>query len=72
MFNLKLYKMETKLLNAVNAQEQVLLNLRNSLQSRRITLSDNKTWNFERAKFIGMLDILDALEIDRSEFSWIF
>ncbi len=64
--------MNDAILKAVNEQEQVLLKLRESLERRRITLCDNKSWNFERAKFIGMLDMLDALKIDRSEFSWIF
>ena len=35
-------------------------------------VSDKETLAYERAKLIGMLDILDALKIDRSEFNWIF
>ena len=30
------------------------------------------TWQFERAKQIGYLDILDLAGIDRTEFNWIF
>ena len=35
-------------------------------------LTDNKVFQYERAKLIGMLDMLDILEIDRKEFNWIF
>ncbi len=27
---------------------------------------------YERAKLIGMIDLLDACKIDKSEFTWIF
>jgi len=60
------------LLKKVTEQETVLLKTRENLERRNIKLSDNKTWNYERAKFIGMLDMLDVMGIDRKQFNWIF
>jgi hypothetical protein len=28
--------------------------------------------DYERAKLIGMLDLMDALKIDRTAFNWVF
>ncbi len=62
----------TKVFTKVVEQEGYLLKLRESLERRLISVNDNKTWNFERAKMIGMLDVCDVLKIDRSQFNWIF
>lgn len=64
--------MEEKLLQAVRAQETVCLNLRESLHRRHRSCGGSQSFQYERAKLIGMLDILDALSIDRTEFKWIF
>jgi len=64
--------MKTILLNKVREQEQFMLKLRDRLLLRDIKLDENKSWLYERAKMIGMIDMLDALSIDRSEFNWIF
>ena len=60
------------LLQKVRQQESYLLKLRESLERRLISINDSKSYQFERAKMIGMMDILDLLKIDRSEFNWIF
>jgi hypothetical protein len=59
-------------LEKVKEQENYLLKTRENLERRNINWLDNRTYNFERAKMIGMLDILDVLKIDRSQFNWIF
>ena len=64
--------MEQQLLTKIRQHEAYLLNLRDSLERRRINVNNSPTWAFQRAKMIGMLDMLDVLKIDRSEFNWIF
>lgn len=64
--------MEEKILKKLREQEQVLLKLRESLERRLINVHQNKTWQYERAKLIGMMDICDVMGIDRKEFNWIF
>lgn len=64
-----------KILKIVREQERVVLATRDRIERlRRFDghISDNKTFAYERAKLIGMLDILDAMNVDRSEFNWIF
>ena len=64
--------MKEQLLKVVREQESVMLKLRDSLIRRNIPLNDNKSWLYERAKIVGMIDMLDVLSIDRKEFNWIF
>jgi hypothetical protein len=61
-----------KILQAVRYQEQICLKTRDRLIGLRNNPNDSKAFVYERAKLIGMLDILDLLQIDRSEFNWIF
>jgi hypothetical protein len=61
-----------EILTKVREQEAFLLKTRENLNKRSINWLENTTYKFERARLIGMLDILDILNIDRSEFNWIF
>ena len=59
-------------LKAAREQERILLATKTRLEARNLRASENSIYQHERAKLIGMLDILDALEINRTEFNWIF
>jgi hypothetical protein len=58
--------------NAVALQADYLYKSRDRLIRFNKNLNDSKTYQHERSKMIGMLDILDVLEIDRTEYNWIF
>jgi hypothetical protein len=64
--------MEKQLLSKAIEQEQYLIRLRDSIINRHKSPDESSTYNFERAKFIGMLTMLDAVGIDRKQFNWIF
>ena len=69
---LNIKQMEEKLIKIAREQESFLLRLRDSLISRNRDYENNPSWQHERAKLIGMIAILDVLEIDWEEFRWIF
>ena len=60
------------ILKSVREQERILLATKTRLESRNIKCSESAVYQHERSKMIGMLDILDILEINRKEFNWIF
>jgi len=60
------------ILKTVRSQQTVLEGLIQGCLKYGVAPLTNKEVIFERAKFLGMLDLLDALKIERSEFSWIF
>ena len=53
-------------------QENLLIACRDSLLKRNKNYNDNRSYEYERAKLIGMIDIMDSLKIDRSKFNWIY
>ena len=64
--------MEEIVLNELKSQENFLINTRERNEKLRKPLSENQTFQYERAKFIGMLDLAKKLDIDVSEFNWIY
>lgn len=64
--------MEEKLIKRAREQESFILRLRDSLISRNRDYKNNPSWQHERAKLIGMIDMLDVLGIDKKEFCWIY
>jgi hypothetical protein len=61
-----------KVINTVALQASYLYKTRENLLRFNKSLTESRTYQHERSKMIGMLDILDALEIDRTEYNWIF
>lgn len=53
-------------------QSNFLLNLRESLEKRNVRVSENRTYQFERAKMIGMLDMARAIDLDIDEYRWVY
>ena len=53
-------------------QSRFLLNLRESLEKQNIRVSDNRTYQYERAKMIGMLDMARAMDLDINDFKWVY
>lgn len=64
--------MKTLIIDQLKQQETYLLNLRESLEKRWLKACDSKAFQYERAKFIGMLDIAKKLDIDISPFNWVY
>jgi hypothetical protein len=60
------------LLETTKAQEAVVEKLLEIMDRRNINYKKNDGFNYERAKLVGMMDMLDACKIDRKEFNWIF
>ena len=63
---------EKILLETTRAQERIIILIHNALERRNRNYREDKNAIYERAKLIGMLDMLDAFKIDRTEFNWIF
>ena len=53
-------------------QSRFLLNLRESLEKQNIRVSNNSTYQWERAKMIGMLDMARAMDLDINDFKWVY
>ena len=53
-------------------QSRFLLNLRESLEKQNVRVSDNSTYQWERAKMIGMLDMARAIDLDIDDFRWVY
>ena len=53
-------------------QSRFLLNLRESLEKQNVRISDDKTYQWERAKMIGMLDMARAIDLDIDDFRWVY
>ena len=59
-------------LGLLTEQSRFLLNLRESLEKQNIRVSDNRTYEWERAKMIGMLDMARAIDLDIDDFRWVY
>jgi hypothetical protein len=59
-------------LGLLTEQSRFLLNLRESLEKQNIRVSDNSTYQWERAKMIGMLDMARAIDLDIDDFRWVY
>jgi hypothetical protein len=59
-------------LGLLTEQSRFLLNLRESLEKQNIRVSDNSTYQWERAKMIGMLDMARAMDMDIDDFRWVY
>lgn len=53
-------------------QADFLLSLREKLESRNIRVSGDNTYQWERAKMIGMLDMARTIDINIDEFRWVY
>lgn len=60
------------ILTAVRSQAKVCKLSYDVVVSHGRNPDKSPAFQFERAKLMGMFDILDALKIDRKEFNWIF
>jgi len=70
--NAKVNIMKEKIIKSIKDQERYLLNTRERAQYLRENLHTSKTYQYERAKFIGMLEIAKMAKVDTTEFNWIF
>ena len=59
-------------LGLLQEQSRFLLNLRESLEKQNVRVSDNSTYQWERAKMIGMLDMARAIDLDIDDFRWVY
>jgi hypothetical protein len=59
-------------LGLLTEQSRFLLNLRESLEKQNIRVSDNSTYQWERAKMIGMLDMARTIDLDIDDFRWVY
>lgn len=59
-------------LGLLQEQSRFLLNLRESLEKQNVRVSDNSTYQWERAKMIGMLDMARAMDLDINDFKWVY
>jgi hypothetical protein len=59
-------------LGLLTEQSRFLLNLRESLEKQNVRVSDNSTYQWERAKMIGMLDMARAIDLDIDDFRWVY
>jgi hypothetical protein len=59
-------------LGLLTEQSRFLLNLRESLEKQNIRVSNNSTYQWERAKMIGMLDMARAMDMDIEDFRWVY
>lgn len=64
--------MKKNITKSLKDQEQYLLNTRERAVRLRENLYNSKTYQYERAKFIGMLEVAKIANVDTTEFSWIF
>lgn len=64
--------MKEIIINELKSSENFLLSTRERCEKLRKPLNENATFQYERAKFIGMLDLAKKLDIDVSEFNWIY
>lgn len=66
------FEVAAKILEVANQQEALLLKIREGIEKRGKNPNDSTTYNFERAKLIGIISILDKFKIKRNTFNWIF
>ena len=59
-------------LGLLQEQSRFLLSLRESLEKQNIRVSDNRTYQWERAKMIGRLDMARAIDLDIDDFRWVY
>lgn len=59
-------------LKKAGEQSSYLQSFMKDAEKRGVDLATSSTYIFNKAKLIGMLDMLDILGVDRSEFNWIF
>jgi hypothetical protein len=60
-----------KLQTMADNQERLLLNLREIAERKRLTFSNNALYDYERAKFIGMIEAMRTLGMDVEPYNWI-
>ena len=53
-------------------QELLCESLMIGLEKKQVNYKENLTFLFERAKMIGMMEILKSQSRDISEFTWIY
>lgn len=60
-----------KMLKVAREEEQYLIKMRERLEMRGIKPSKDKSHNHQVSKMQGIVTMLDAAGIDRTEFNWI-
>ena len=61
--------MENTIILHAEIQEKIIISSRDFLISRNKRYQEDKTYLYERAKLIGIIDIMDCLKIDRTKFN---
>ncbi len=56
----------------LKSQANFLLSLREKLELRNIRVSGDNTYQWERAKMIGMLDMARTIDVNIDEFRWVY
>lgn len=56
----------------LKTQEDYLEKLMISLDKKKVNYKENKTFLFERAKLIGMMEVSKTIGIDVIEFTWVY
>lgn len=65
-------QLQQLLLEKATQQENYLLALRESCDKKGYYLPSHTPYQYERAKLIGMVDMLSAVGIDTDSFNWIY
>lgn len=63
---------EQKLYDMAVAQNKYLLELKNRAENRGQELDKFTTFQYDRQRLLAMMDMLDAIDIDTSEFKWVY
>ena len=59
-------------ISLLKSQANFLLSLREKLELRNIRVSGDNTYQWERAKMIGMLDMARTIDVNIDEFRWVY
>jgi hypothetical protein len=62
---------EERMLKVAREEEQYLIKLRDRLEMQRIIASTDRSHGHQVSKMQGIITMLDAAGIDRTEFNWI-
>lgn len=60
-----------KMLKVAREEERYLIKMRERLEMRRIKPSEDRSHGHQVSKMQGIITMLDAAGIDRTEFNWI-
>ena len=72
MQGLILKQMEKKIIVQLDIQEKYLENFIVASEKRNSNYKESKTFLFERAKLMGMLEVAKIIGIDVMQYTWIY